>query len=726
LTQGVGVVDRQEPSNPYVIDKPIAGEAGFFGRERELAQAVEILSARGTRRIVIIQGSHRIGKSSFLHQVLRRLPQKGFLVDLSALEEERLAHALWRAATAIASAVREDTGRSVAAPEFNDFLSDAAFFHEAFLPTVYKALGRRRLVLAFDGMEDLNHEGGLTRESLYAYLAGVMESGLNLSLLLSAEDWPDTASALFGDAYRIVLGPLGEDAAMDLILEPARGVVDFEYLAARRIVELSSGHPYFVQLLCRLAFTRCAVQGRVAEKDVEAVIEEAIEVASPYVERLWSGASANARTVAAALASLRGARGILLEQDLRYALKRRGTDLSFSEITEACQELVDRDVLERLGAMSYRFRVELVRVWLNTRRGLDAMVQVGRARQAASTAGDWVGRFLWPLIGLLAATAVLFWCLVSWQPLARGNQPAPTPEATEQPSSLSVALVTPTPDLRFTPTPTPTPHAPTLDIAYVQWEEDTESWDVYAMSRDGSMVVRITDNDVDESSPVWSADHSWLVFVSKRDGNQEIYRANADGSEAVNLTQNSAADWTPSVSPDGTKIVFSSLRDGNWELYMMNADGSQPARMTFNEEPDYSPAWSPDGSMIAFVSERDGNLEIYVMDADGAHESRLTFNDALDLSPAWSPDGNSIAFESYRDGNMEIYVMNSDGTEQRSLSNYPTADDHGPSWSEGGLGIVFYSNRDGNWDLYEMNPQGGEVSNLTSSTSIEQEPYWGS
>jgi hypothetical protein len=717
------VVDSQEPSNPYVIDKPIVDEAGFFGRERELAQTVEILSARGTRRIVVVQGSHRIGKSSFLHQVLRRLPQKAFLVHVSALEEGRLAHVLWRAATLIASAVREDTGRSIADPEFNDFLSDAGFFHETFLPTIYRALGRRRLVLAFDGMEELERDGDLARESLYSYLAAMMGTGLNLSLLLSAEDWSESASALLGDRYRIVLGPLDDNAAMDLIIDPARGVVDFEYQAARRILELSSGHPYFVQLLCRLVFNRCAVEGRAAEKDVEAVVEDAVDVASPYVEHLWSGTSAGARTVAAALASLRGARGILLEQDLRYALKRRGAELSFSEISEACQELVDRDVLERLGVMSYRFRVELVRAWLNSRRGLDALIQVGRAKQVAATAGDWIGRFLWPLIGLLAATAVLFWCLVSWHPLARGNQPVPTPEATEQTSSLSVVLVTPTPDVRFTPTRIPTPRAPTLDITYIQWEEDTESWDVYAMSRDGSMVVRITDNDVDESSPVWSADHSWLVFVSRRDGNQEIYRANADGSQATNLTQHSAADWTPSVSPDGTKVVFSSLRDGNWELYMMNADGSQLARMTFNEEPDYSPAWSPDGTMIAFVSERDGNLEIYVMDADGAHESRLTFNNALDLAPGWSPDGTSIAFESYRDGNMEIYVMNSDGTEQRNLTNYAPADDHGPSWSEDGLGIVFYSNRDGNWDLHEMNPQGGDVRNLTGSASIEQEPF---
>lgn len=726
MTRGATVGNRQNSANPYSVGEPAVDEARFFGRDRELARVVEILSARGTRRVVVVHGSHRIGKTSFLHRVLGLLPQKAFLVDLSTAEEEGLGHTLWRAATAITFSVRDETGRSLPDPELNDFLSDASHFHDRFLPTIYRALGRKRLVLAVDGLEAPEGDGDLAKQSTYAYLAVLMGSGLNLSLLVAAEDWPDGVAALFTDVYRVNLGPLDDAPATDLIVESARGLVDFDYQAVRRILELSSGHPYFVQLLSSLVFDRCTVKKRAAEKDVEAVLEAAVELVSPYVEHLWGRLGANAKTVLAALASLRGARGILLEQDLRYALKRRGAGLSFSEIADACQELVDKDVLVRLGAMSYKFRVELVRLWLNTRRGLESLLQVRRTKQVAATAGDWVGRFLWPLIGLLAGTAILFWCLASWQPLRNGNQPIPTPEETEQSSSLSYALVTPTPDLRFTPTSIPTPPPPTLDIAYVQFEEDTQSWDIYAMSRDGSLVSRITDNDVDDSSPVWSADHRWMVFVSKRDGNQEIYRVNADGSGPVNLTQNGAADWTPSISPDGTKVVFSSLRDGNWELYMMDSDGSQPARMTFNEEPDYSPVWSPDASMLAFVSERDGNLEIYLMDADGAHESRLTFNDALDLSPSWSPDGGSIAFESHRDGNMEVYVMNSDGTEQRNLTNYPTADDHGPSWSEDGLGIVFYSNRDGNWDLYLMNPQGGEVRNLTNSPSAEQEPCWGS
>jgi hypothetical protein len=723
---GEGAVSAQESANPYSADSPAVEETQFFGREKELERATEVLGATGTRRVLVVQGSYHIGKTSFLHHLRRRLPQKAFVIDLSGAEDDRPGYLLWRAATIIAADLQRETGRLFPKPEVNDFLSDASFFHTVFLPTVYQALKRRRLVLAFDGLDVPQYPEGKASEAFFAYLDVLMESSLNLSLVVTMENRPKQGFSLFENAYYVRLGPLDDAAATDLVVEPARDTLHFDYQAVQRVLGVSSGHPYFVQLLCHAIFARRTAGGQVSEKDVEAVLQSVLDVASPYMERMWNGVSSGARTVLAALAALRGVRGIFLEQDLAYALRRRGTVRSSMEIRRACEELVEKDVLEALGAMSYRFRVELVRMWLVARREVESLLETSGTRRVASSAGDWIGRFLWPLIGLLAVTAVVFACLLSWPPIKDRGESVAAPEQPRETSSLSYTLVTPTPSLGFTPTPVPTPRTPTLEIAYMGWDEGSDSWDIYAMSRDGSLVEQLTTNAVDDSSPVWAPDHTWLAFVSRRDGNQEVYRANMDGSDVTNLTRNSAADWTPSVSPDGTRIVFSSLRDGNWELYLMDADGSQPARMTFNEEPDYSPSWSPDGSKIAFVSERDGNLEIYVMDADGSRESRLTFNDALDLAPAWSPDGSFIAFESYRDGNMEIYAMNADGSEQRNLTEYPLADDHGPSWSDDGLVLLFYSNRDGNWDLFLMNPQGGDARNLTNSPGPEQEPYWSS
>jgi hypothetical protein len=715
-----------ESENPYIIDQPITEEKGFFGRDKELQWAAGILEGRRGGRIFILQGSYHVGKTSFLNQLRRLVRRTVLVIDLSASQESSLAHLLWAAATDIAEVVRLLSGRTFAEPELTDFVTDATYFHHRFLPAVQKTLRRKRLILGFDGLDSIGGGDESVREAFYAYLANLMKPDSGLSLLVAVEDWPEVSPAFAEEAYRLKLGPLDTSAATSLIVEPSAGALAFDYQAIRRILDLSSGHPYFVQLACHVLFERCLVSGRVREKDVEGALDEMLDLASPYMERLWDRASPKARTVLATLASLRGVRDILLEQDLTYALRRKSAGLSTAQVREACRELVDSDVLTGLGAMSYQFRVEMVRLWLAARKMADVWRETRGTMRIAATAGDWLGRFLWPLIGLLAATAVVLACLLSWPNLRSNLPPSATPVETIEQSGLSFTVVTPTPDLRQTPAALPTSRPPALDITYMQWDEATQSWEIHAMSRDGSMAERLTRNDTDDTSPVWSPDHTWLAFVSKRDGNQEIYRLDIGQSQPINLSQNPAADWTPSISLDGERVVFSSLRDGNWELYMVNDDGSEPARMTFNQEPDYAPAWSPDGSKIAFVSERDGNLEIYVMAADGSQESRLTFNEALDLSPAWSPDGSLIAFESFRQGNMEVYVMRADGTEQRNLTNYPMADDHGPTWSEDGLGLVFYSNRDGNWDLYFMNAQGGEVTNLTNSPALEQEPFWSS
>jgi Tol biopolymer transport system component len=75
---------------------------------------------------------------------------------------------------------------------------------------------------------------------------------------------------------------------------------------------------------------------------------------------------------------------------------------------------------------------------------------------------------------------------------------------------------------------------------------------------------------------------------------------NADGGNVVRLTTNSAADIYPSFSPDGTKILFVSSRDGNQEIYMMNANGTNQLRLTNNQFPDIHPTFSSDGAKIAY------------------------------------------------------------------------------------------------------------------------------
>ena len=521
-------------------------------------------------------------------------------------------------------------------------------------------------------------------------------------------------------------------------------MLDYDVGVTKRIIELTSNHPYFIQLLCYTLFNRCARSGRATLSDVDAVVDELLELGIPDFHELWQASSSQEKIILATLGALRGRHGIATRQDVSSALSRRGIRADQNEVAEALDSLAARDILERLGALSYRFNVDLLRIWLGRSKRPDQVyreirwpvkakppesqrptgMQPGGAQPLPSSeTHPWWVRWI---IVMLAFAAVLLGSLAvsSWFASREVTEGAPTP------TSLTATAVSQKMRPTFTPTFAPTPTRPIVvartipAIAYMCKEKRADPWQICVMDADGANVTVLTDSEGDDTTPAWSPDGEHIVFVSTRDGNREIYGMDVDGRNQVNLTNHPADDWMSSWSPDGERIAFVSYRDGDWEIYVMGTDGSGVTRLTEDEADDWTPSWSPDVTEIAFCSTRDGNWEIYVMDSNGSLPIRLTEHPENDIAPTWSPDGQWIAFESTRDGNSEIYVMDRNGEQLRNLSNEPMADDHGPSWSPDGSRIVFYSIRDGDWDIYAMNDAGGEVVNLTDNETNDQTPVW--
>ncbi len=130
-----------------------------------------------------------------------------------------------------------------------------------------------------------------------------------------------------------------------------------------------------------------------------------------------------------------------------------------------------------------------------------------------------------------------------------------------------------------------------------------------------------------------------VVFVSTQDGNPEIYVMNRDGSAMLRLTDNPAIDDDPALSPDGTRVAFRSLRDGNSEVYVVNVDGSGLHRLTDHPAADYDPAWTPDGRQIIFRSNRGGDDALYVTNLDGSGARRISSSVETptgSAAPSWS------------------------------------------------------------------------------------------
>lgn len=222
-------------------------------------------------------------------------------------------------------------------------------------------------------------------------------------------------------------------------------------------------------------------------------------------------------------------------------------------------------------------------------------------------------------------------------------------------------------------TPVPTAQ-PVIELLVVSEQEGNK--EIYRTGLDGSGLINLTNNPMDDVNPIWSPDGRHIAFNSIRDGQERIYLMRADGTQVTPVPNTGPLDWISDWSPDGQYLLVVSFRDVNMEIYAVKPDGTNPINLTRHPANDWNAAWSPDGAKIAFDSERDTEprvsiSQIYSMDADGTNVVRLTDFPNGAYYPAWSPDGQHIAFSVRSDGadRMDVYVMDADGANARQLTD---------------------------------------------------------
>lgn len=225
-----------------------------------------------------------------------------------------------------------------------------------------------------------------------------------------------------------------------------------------------------------------------------------------------------------------------------------------------------------------------------------------------------------------------------------------------------------------------------------------------------------------------------FVFVSSRDGDNDIYLSDLQGRSVRQLTHDATDDAYPRVTVDG-HIVFASKRTGTWQIYQMDWDGDNVHALT--SDPginNYRPFPSPDGRIL-FVSDRFLKPHIFSINADGSDLVRLTTGDTWNDYPVMSEDG-SIYFTSSRGSKWDVWRMGPDGSRPVQLtkiaknieeiavvsSSYPDYDarftNRSPMLPFYGFytqpRIVFSAHTDkGNLALYRVNEDGTEFRQLS-------------
>jgi len=444
----------------------------FFGREDVFSFVQRNLIGRHRDTPIVLYGQRRTGKTSVLYQLHRHLDPRYrcIFIDLHGLSLDGVGDLMWGAANSISRGLQRDHQLSVGIPDRAEFFADPmSVFETVFLDAVWQVLGEDdHLVLMIDEVVRLDEEvrAGRLKREVFDYLRHLMQHFARLDFIFSLgsglEGMKKDYAFLFSVGLYHRISFLEPAAARALITQPVRDHYQVMDDAVEKILQITSGHPYYTQLVCHCMFDRWSRSPKPAMTvaDVDAVLAEAIELGSANLTYVWEDSTPEEQAMMAGMAAVMHSRSRPVTVDhVREAWRKIGVPLPEDEVARAVRSLIGREVVA--GERTYAFAVDLQRMWLEKHCRLDwvkeqlaeAVREWDRPGRAGPDAGDGHGaqpvraprrRRLVALAGIsvLAAGGIITAAILASSP---SQGPAPTvPDFTPSPATTSPSSYTPT------------------------------------------------------------------------------------------------------------------------------------------------------------------------------------------------------------------------------------------------------------------------------------------
>ena len=378
------------PVNPYIAGSPVTGTEMFYGREDVFSFIQRNLIGRHRDTPIVLYGQRRTGKTSVLYQLHRHLDPgyRCIFIDLHGLNLQGMGNLLLGIASSINRGLRRDHHLTVELPDRGAFLADPrSAFETMFLDRVWAALAGDHLVLMMDEVVRLDEEvkAGRLERDVFDYLRHLMQHYPHLNFIFSLgsglEEMAKDYAFLFSVSLYHRISFLEQAAAGELITQPVRDHYQVAPQTVSKILQITSGHPYYTQLLCHCLFDLWsrAPKPAMGLEDVNAVLAEAIELGSANLTYVWEDSTPGEQAVMAGIAAAMraGASPVTIDY-ARDAWRKVDVSLPEREIARALRSLTSREVLRSLtprevpaGTQAYSFNVDLQRLWLEQHRHLD-------------------------------------------------------------------------------------------------------------------------------------------------------------------------------------------------------------------------------------------------------------------------------------------------------------------------------------------------------------------
>ncbi|MBN1580054.1 MAG: ATP-binding protein [Anaerolineae bacterium] len=359
--------------NPYIAGSPVRDPAMFFGRESLFTTIHQNLVQTSPSRIVVLHGQRRMGKTSMLYQLAFHIPEQYIpvLLDLQGMSLDGMASLLWEMMQVIRRAIKRTADITTTSQDRQSWFAAPKHSARSFFAHIQEQVGDRHLVLMFDETMLIADkiDAGTLEESIFdcfaelltqfAYLDFVFSIGSKLGLM------KDELVRLSRPTVYQEVGYLETDAARALITQPVRDILSYTPKAIEAILELSSGQPYYTQLICHELFNLMQSQDRttVILTDVETVRPHVVELAVAQMHYVWSETPSRSKRMLLALAKVEHetGQGASVEQ-LYQALAEQGIVMPDQEIKKTLGQLEKRYIVTT--SAPYSFRIGLFRHWI--------------------------------------------------------------------------------------------------------------------------------------------------------------------------------------------------------------------------------------------------------------------------------------------------------------------------------------------------------------------------
>lgn len=246
--------------------------------------------------------------------------------------------------------------------------------------------------------------------------------------------------------------------------------------------------------------------------------------------------------------------------------------------------------------------------------------------------------------------------------------------------------------------------------------------EIFTVPINGGRAFQLTSNKAYDAYPVWTPDSKKIVFVSDREGSDDIYITEKEGGIPIRLTTNSNNE-TPLTFLNDSILLFkapglTSLSTARapffTQIYSLdiNKPGNRPK--LFLSLPVNSAAANSKGELLYQdkkgyedilrkheISAGTSDIWLY----ENGNYTQLTTFEGADQSPVWGK-GNNFYYLSEKDGTLNVFECNIDSKKETQITNFSKHPVRNLSSSDDGV-LAF------TWDgeIYTLKP-GGEPKKL--------------